>query len=53
MRAYICRYESKSYWEDVHSQSQTFKEYVQRLKAANLGMEQATSYFYETDIGYM
>ena len=48
-----CRYESRSYWKDVHEQSQAYKEFVQRIKDAKLEIEQNVSFFYETDIGHM
>ena len=49
----ICRYESRSYWKDVHEQSQAYKDFVQRVKDAKLEIEQSVSVFYETDIGHM
>ncbi|CAL5221850.1 g4110 [Coccomyxa viridis] len=47
------RYESRSYWKDVHEQSQAYKDFVQRVKDAKLEIEQSVSVFYETDIGHM
>lgn len=47
------RYESRSYWKDVHEQSQAYKDFVQRVKDAKLEIQQSVSVLYETDIGHM
>jgi len=47
------RYESRSYWKDIHEQSQAYKDFVQRIKDAKLEIEQSVSVLYETDIGHM
>jgi len=47
------RYESRSYWKDVHEKSQAYLDFVQRVKDAELDIEQTVSVFYETDIGHM
>lgn len=53
MLCLLCRYESRSYWKDVHEKSQAYLDFVQRIQDAKLDIEQSVSFFYETDIGHM